>query len=98
MLMQRGVRCSGVARFTSVVLLCPSAITLSASLRRRWSAPAVMVMLVVVVVTVVAVVLITVVLVVVAAVVAVDVVAAMLSVASGMALECLFSGCSVSSV
>ena len=58
-----------------------------------------MVMLVVVVLTVVvAVVMIAVVLVVVAAVVAVGVVAATSSVALGVALECLFSGCCVSSV
>ena len=94
-----GVRCGGVAQFTSVALLCVSVITPSACLHCDRCAPSIMVMLVVVVVTVVVrVVLVALVLVMVATVVAVDVVATMSSIALGMALGCLSSGCSVGGV
>ena len=93
------VRCGGAAQFTSVALLCVSVVTPSASLHCDRCAPVIMVMLVVVVVTVVVRVdLVALVLVMVATVVTVDVVAAMSSIALGMALGCLFSGCSVGGV
>ena len=93
------VRCGGVAQFTSVALLCVSVVTPSASLRCDRCAPVIMVMLVVVVVAVmVRVVLVALVLVMVAMVVIVDVVATISSIALGMVLGCLFSGCSMGGV